>query len=203
MKRNIAIALMGIGTLLVFLAAGLFLYNANENQQAKENSQAVMQTIREQLEEDQLKKEEGRLPQMESDPFDHQMKVVEIDGYGYIGYLTVPALDLDLPVMADWDYDRLNIAPCRYYGSAKADNLVIAAHNFRYHFGYLGKLQIGDQIIFTDMDALTYRYQVVSVETLSPYAVDQVKDTGDDLVLYTCTYSGSQRIVVRCSYVQE
>ena len=201
MKRKIAIALMGLGTLLVLLAVGLFLYNANESQSAKENSQKIMHSIQQKLEEDALQKEENDIS-VEVDPFDEEMKVVEIDGYGYIGYLTVPTLDLDLPVMSQWDYTRLTIAPCRYHGSAKADNLVIAAHNYKYHFGYLGKLEIGDHVSFTDMDGASYHYQVISVEVLPPQAVEQVKNSGADLVLYTCTYSGSKRIVVRCAYTE-
>lgn len=134
------------------------------------------------------------------DPFDEEMKIKEINGYGYIGYLSIPALELDLPVMSEWDYGRLKISPCRYYGSTKTDNLVIAAHNYRFHFGYLGHLKPGDTVVFTDMESETLRYTVTSVEQLMPTDVDKVKDTGDDLILYTCTYGGAKRITVRCSY---
>ena len=193
MKKNVAITLMVVGMLCVFSAIGLWGYNLHENQKAKDSADVLMQTIHQQIPDDAV----------DVDPFDAEMKVVDIDGYGYIGYLTVPSLDLDLPVMSTWDYKRLKKAPCRYYGSTKTDNLVIAAHNYKYHFGYLGKLQIGDVVTFTDMDAAVRHYRVVSVEVLSPTAVDRVKDTGDDLILYTCTYSGSQRIVVRCRYANE
>ena len=129
------------------------------------------------------------------------MSVREIDGYGYIGYLSVPALNLDLPVMSEWDYGRLKISPCRYYGSTKTDNLVIAAHNYKVHFGYLGNLKQGDTVIFTDMDSRIHSYKVDFVELLIPTDVDKVKDSGNDLILYTCTYGGAKRIVVRCSYL--
>ena len=66
--------------------------------------------------------------------------VVYLDGYDYIGYIEIPAIKLKLPVMATWDYERLNLAPCRQFGSAKDRNLVIAAHNFDTHFGKLGTL---------------------------------------------------------------
>ncbi len=45
------------------------------------------------------------------DPYDPEMTVVEIDGYGYVGVLTIPALELELPVMSEWDAARLKIAP--------------------------------------------------------------------------------------------
>ena len=42
-----------------------------------------------------------------------EMPVIEIDGYDYIGVLQIPSLDLTLPVISDWSYPALQIAPCR------------------------------------------------------------------------------------------
>ena len=50
------------------------------------------------------------------------MPTAQIDGYDYIGTLTIPALELELPVMAQWDYDRLTIAPCRQFGTTQTDD---------------------------------------------------------------------------------
>ena len=193
MKRKLAIFFMTVGILLVAFSVGLLAYNNYENKKAQASSDQLVETIRQSVAENELKQEI-------IDPFDEEMKVKEIDGYGYIGYLSVPALDLELPVMSEWDYGRLKISPCRYYGSTKTDNLVIAAHNYKVHFGYLGHLKVGDSIIFTDMESSVYYYKVDSVELLMPTDVDKVKDSGDDLILYTCTYGGAKRITVRCSY---
>lgn len=192
MRRKLAISFMVIGLLFIGFAAGLLLYNNFENKKAQESSDVLIESIRLSIAENELKEES-------SDPFDEEMKIEEIDGYGYIGYLSVPALNLDLPVMSEWDYGRLKISPCRYFGSTKTDNLVIAAHNYRFHFGYLGKLKPDDVVIFTDMNSEIHYYKVISVELLMPADVDKVKDSGDDLILYTCTYGGAKRITVRCS----
>ncbi|MBQ3004356.1 MAG: sortase [Clostridia bacterium] len=189
MRKKIGIILISIGLALIFFSAALLLYNTYESNKAQKQSDILVQSIQGEI----IKSNE------ETDPFDEEMKVVEIDGYGYIGYLTIPDLDLNLPVMSDWDYTRLKISPCRYYGSTKTDNLVIAAHNYRSHFGYLGQLKPNNKILFTDMDGKNISYTVTSVEILQPYDTDKVKDTGDDLILYTCTYGGRTRIVVRCS----
>ena len=193
MKRKIAIAFMTLGILFIGFAAGLLIYNNYENMKAQQFSDVLMNSIRLSISESEFKEEY-------TDPFEEEMKIKEIDGYGYIGYLSIPALNLDLPVMSDWDYNRLKISPCRYYGSTKTDNLVIAAHNYKYHFGYLGKLKPGDVVIFTDMESETRRYKVISVEILMPTDTQKVKDSGDDLILYTCTYGGAKRITVRCRY---
>jgi sortase A len=192
MKRKLGITFIVLGIALVLFAATLLVYNNFESKKAREQSNALMSTLVDSI-------SENKLDPSELDPFDTQMKVVDIDGYGYIGYLSIPDLNLELPVMSEWDYDRLKIAPCRYYGSTKTDNLVIAAHNYKSHFGYIGQLKPGNNIAFTDMEGQQKTYIVTSIETLEPYATDKVKDTGDDLILYTCTYGGASRIVIRCS----
>lgn len=195
MKRKIAIAFMLMGVVFIGFAMGLLIYNNYESRKAQESSDVLMESIR-------LSIVEAESEEEITDPFDEEMKIKEIDGYGYIGYLSIPALQLDLPVMSEWDYGRLKISPCRYYGSTKTDNLVIAAHNYRFHFGYLGHLKPGDTVVFTDMESKVSYYTVTSVEQLMPTDVDKVKDTGDDLILYTCTYGGAKRITVRCSYAK-
>ena len=195
MRRKIAIAFMLMGVVFIGFAMGLLIYNNYESRKAQESSDVLMESIR-------LSIVEAEYEEETTDPFDEEMKIKEIDGYGYIGYLSIPALQLDLPVMSEWDYGRLKISPCRYYGSTKTDNLVIAAHNYRFHFGYLGHLKPGDTVVFTDMESKVSYYTVTSVEQLMPTDVDKVKDTGDDLILYTCTYGGAKRITVRCSYAK-
>lgn len=194
MRRKVAITLMSVGIIFIGFAVGLLFYNNYENKKAQENSDALMESIRLNIAESEQKEQI-------IDPFDEEMTTKEINGYDYIGYISIPALNVDLPVMSEWDYGRLKIAPCRYYGSTKTDNLVIAAHNYIVHFKYLNRLNVGDKITFTDMDAVVHKYKVDLVEQLLPTDVDKVKDSGDDLILYTCTYGGAKRIVVRCSYL--
>ena len=194
MRRKIGIPLVTIGLCLIFFAVGLLLYNNYENKKAEEQSDRLINSLVDIAKDNQTIGE--------TDPFDEEMKVVDIDGYGYIGYISIPELSLKLPVMSEWDYSRLKVAPCRYYGSTKTDNLVICAHNYRSHFGYIGRLSVDSTIMFTDMEGTKQTYTVTSVEILQPTDTELVKDTGDDLILYTCTYGGRTRVVVRCEKVQ-
>ena len=195
MKKKIGNLLMIFGLVLIATAAALLIYNGIENRRAEKESDVIVDSLMGEI-------EQNRLTEIETDPFDTEMKVVEINGYGYIGYLFIPDLNIELPVMDKWDYTRLKISPCRYYGSAKTDNLVIAAHNYRSHFKYLGKLKPGAPVMLSDMEGHNYNYTVASIETLQATDTEKVKDTGDDLILYTCTYSGNERIVVRCFKTQ-
>ena len=192
MKKKFGITFMVTGVLCLSLAIILIVYNNAENKNARQYSLNVMNSIENIINDNEQK-------HYEEDPFDSQMLTADIDGYAYIGYLQIPKINLELPVMAECDYTRLKLSPCRYYGSTKTDNLVIAAHNYKSQFGYLGNLAEGDIVIFSDMEGKNITYNVTVIEILQPSDTNKVKDTGDDLILYTCNYRGDARITVRCA----
>lgn len=127
-----------------------------------------------------------------------RMPTVTVGYNDYIGYLHIPSQELELPVMSDWSYDKLNVAPCRQFGSYYTDDLVIAAHNFYSHFGKLKNLNPGDAVTFTDVTGTDHNYTVASVQTLQPDDVDAVQNSGHALTLYTCTPGGATRVTVFC-----
>lgn len=121
-----------------------------------------------------------------------------IRGSSYIGILRISSLYLELPVMDEWSYDNLNIAPCRYSGSLYDDDLVICGHNYSAHFATLKSLTAGDTVTFTDMDGSRYDYTVSAVETLDAMASYEMTSGDWDLTLFTCTVGGAARVAVRC-----
>jgi len=127
-----------------------------------------------------------------------EMPVVNYDGYDYIGVLEIPMLGLRLPIISQWSYPGLKIAPCRYVGSAYTNNMVISAHNYQRHFGRINELRPGNTVLFTDVDGNVFKYEVVLKETLAPNDVDSMKYADFDLTLFTCTVGGSHRVTVRC-----
>ena len=132
-----------------------------------------------------------------------EMPVTLVDGYDCIGVLSIPVLELELPVLNDWSYEKLKTAPCCYYGTYYDPDFVIAAHNYRSHFGKLSELQAEDLILFTDISGTVYCYEVVLLETLPGNATKEMITSGFDLSLYTCTAGGGSRITVRCSAVKK
>jgi sortase A len=101
-------------------------------------------------------------------------------------------------VFNTFTYYKLNIAPCRYYGSLETDDLVIAGHNFNSGFEKLKQLKKKDTVLFTNMNGETYSYRVEDTEMLKPEQVTDMVQSSYDLSLYTCNYSGSERFTVRC-----
>ena len=127
-----------------------------------------------------------------------EMPTVTIKGEAYIGTLRIPTLNLELPVISQWSYPGLKLAPCRYLGSAYQENLIIAAHNYKAHFGRIKSLEIGAPVAFTDVDGNHFHYVVEEIETLSATAREEMQAGGWPLTLFTCTPGGQSRIAVRC-----
>ena len=107
-----------------------------------------------------------------------------------------------MPVLTDWSYAKLKKAPCLYYGSYYEKDFVIAAHNYKSHFGRLSTLKKGDVVIFTNVDGVARYYEVALLETLPKNATEEMITSGFDLSLYTCTLGGGSRVTVRCNLVQ-
>ncbi len=201
MKRELGLVLMSSGIVLLIMSLSLFLENSAQGQAAKRNAERLMPPLLQRIEEgtgDTHPIVPPGTPAEMLDPAVLEMREVQIGGNGYIGYLTIPDLGLELPVMSDWSYEKLKTAPCRYAGTVLSEDLVLMAHNYTSHFGKLQNLSIGAKISFTDVDGITTWYEVVAVETLAPTSVGDMTDGTYDLTLFTCTYGGKNRVTVRC-----
>ena len=203
MRKSPGILCIVIGCVLRLAALGLYGYNRYEDAQAGAEAQVVVQDLEQKLEQTVSKAESTETSSDSEEMLSPELPVVMLDGYDYIGVISIPAIDIKLPVMSDWSYPKLKISPCREFGSSRTDDLVIAAHNYESHFGKLGSVSVGDNVIFTDMDGVENHYIVQKTDILQPTDVDAVEHSGYDLVLYTCTYGGKTRITVFCDRITE
>lgn len=195
MKNRKGNILMITGLLLLAAALCLTFYNLQDEWRAGREAAGALA---------QMSYDSGRQPDDAQSVPDYMlnqemdMPTVTVDGIEYIGVLTMPTLDRSLPVISEWGNSKLKISPCRYSGSAYLGSLVIAGHNYRSHFGRLGRLSIGDEIIFTDVDGNDFHYQVADMELLEDTAVEDMGSGDWELTLFTCTWSGGDRVTVRC-----
>ena len=193
-----------LGVAFLSMALLLVILNQSKNYKAELSISRTMPQIIENIERNCLQDEAQSTTSTTSvpDPYNSEMTEKEIDGIRYVGYLSIPALELELPVVSEWSYENLKISPCRFSGSSKSDDLVIAAHNYKCHFGTIGSLKAGDEVVLTDMEGVIIRYEVIALEVLSSTAVTDMTSGEYDLTLFTCTYGGENRITVRCDKKQ-
>ena len=192
---------MAAGFLLVLAALLLTGYNVWDEGRAGDAADATFQALKFQTEEGREELPEYILPDYLVDPR-FEMPTVEIDGYDYIGYLDIPSLELSLPVMSEWSYPQLKIAPCRYAGSVYLDDMILAAHNYDRHFGRLKNLEGGELVRFTDVDGNVFDFSVTELELLWPEQTEEMLAGEWDLTLFTCTLGGRQRVTVRCDRIE-
>lgn len=213
-KRKKGTIFMLVGLLLLAASFSLALYNIWDAHRADVAAQAAAGKLKNQIDKNL---EEKRAAIYENNPETEesmteaseavsdkgadgfpQMPTTEIDGNAYIGLLEIPSQSLSLPVMADWDYEKLKTAPCRFSGSYYQNNLVIAGHNYARHFSPIKWLEAGSDVYFTTVTGNVYHYTVDSIETLQPQSVEDMKSGDWDLTLFTCTTGGGSRCAVRC-----
>lgn len=189
MPKKSGVILISLGAVLILAALLLFLYNRGEDRRAGQEAESLLEDARSAMAAD-------------TDPEPQEEPAEEIT-YDYAGVIAIPDLSLELPVIDQWSYDRLKVAPCRQSGAAPDGDLVIAAHNYKSHFGYLDRLQPGASVIFTDMEGAVYRYAVEEVRRLEPEDAEDVSSVFSSeypLVLYTCTPGGKARVAVFCRW---
>ena len=116
MRSKTGTVCMFFGAALIFGALSIFLYNWQEAENARRASEAHLAQLVEILKplEDRGEGEDPAqwddplldlLPPIPEDllkPEDLIMTETTIDGNTYIGYLSLPTLNLDLPILSDW-----------------------------------------------------------------------------------------------------
>ena len=189
MPKKSGVILISLGAVLILAALLLFLYNRSEDRRAGQEAESLLEDVRSTM-------------AANADPEPQEEPAEEIT-YDYAGVIAIPDLSLELPVIDQWSYARLKVAPCRQSGAAADGDLVIAAHNYKSHFGYLDRLQPGASVIFTDMEGTVYRYVVEEIRRLEPEDAEDVSSVFSSeypLVLYTCTPGGKARVAVFCQW---
>ena len=189
MPKKSGVILISLGAVLILAALLLFLYNRSEDRRAGQEAESLLEDVRSAM-------------AANADPEPQEEPAEEIT-YDYAGVIAIPDLSLELPVIDQWSYARLKVAPCRQSGAAADGDLVIAAHNYKSHFGYLDRLEPGASVIFTDMEGTVYRYAVEEIRQLAPEDAEDVSSVFSSeypLVLYTCTPGGKARVAVFCQW---
>ena len=140
MKHRIGTWFVRLGCLCILASLVFLTHNIQEEQQVEQATDAALTGVQQAIADG-----EG------------DAETVTVDGEQYLGYLSIPDLNLTLPILSTWNFNQLKIAPCRYSGSLTDGKLVIAAHNYVRHFAKLYTLKKGCRIGFTDTAGREYR----------------------------------------------
>ena len=203
MRRKLGNLCIFLGAVLLAAALLLLGYNCWDAARAGDAAEEILPALLDEMpDEPAVPDQPLGTPVEYLDEDTLTMTEAEIDGERYIGWLDIPAIELELPVMSEWSYSRLKTAPCRYSGTVRGEDLVLLGHNYTRHFGKLDRLRVGDEVLFTDMDGVVYRYEVAARDVLDADAVAEMTAGEYDLTLFTCDATGARRITVYCDMVK-
>lgn len=205
--KKIGLLLVIIGSLVIMASAALWLRNYFEEHSAAKYSERVTVEFISLIYASTENSNSGFDSELDSGldtefdfPDDTQSgdSFIEINGDMYIGVISMPTLNLNLPINSAWSNAALKNTPCRYSGNIYDNTLVIGAHNYASHFRNISGLLIGDLVIFLCAEGTEHLFEVVSLETVPPSYRESVIFSDYDLTMFTCTFDGQERIVVRC-----
>ena len=199
MKNKLSIILKVLGLLLILIALGICIYNVVTDYLAGKYSKEALTELENTL--DIPKDDTINSNDYLNNPAE-EMPISKVNGKNYIGIISIPSINIELPVLNEYTDKNLNIAPVLLKGSIYKRNAVIIAHNSTSHFKKIQKLKKGDLVSFTDLDGHIFRYEVVNKENISEQTPDLLDEGDWDLSLFTCTSSNIKfRTTVRLKLI--
>lgn len=139
--------------------------------------------------------------------------MLNVSGMGIMGYITIPVINVQLPIYHGTSEEVLNVAAGHLQGSSlpvggDATHAVISAHRglpSARLFSDLDRINVGDTFTITILDEIL-TYEVEEINIVLPTEVSKLAITsGNDYVtLMTCTPYGinSHRLLVRAHRIE-
>ena len=185
---------LALGACLLLAAAALAAGNLREQRAAREASSALL-ALTEQRMADIAPPTPAGAGAPQQDPSGLPAWAAwEVDGI-----LSIPSLDLRLPVLADFDEERLKVSVCAYerWEEGTSERLVIAGHNYASHFGALSSLREGAEVSYQLPAGEVTEYRVTGIEEIPSDDHGSLEAGQWDITLLTCNWDMSKRILVR------
>lgn len=139
--------------------------------------------------------------------------ILNISGTGIMGYITIPSINVQLPIYHGTDEEILNVAAGHLEGTSlpvggASTHAVISAHRglpSARLFSDLDRIVVGDTFTITILDEIL-TYEVEEINIVLPHETSRLAISEDrDLVtLMTCTPYGinSHRLLVRAHRIE-
>lgn len=200
-----------LGVLLILVAVGLLAMDPIKNYIIKSGQEAnqVAKISRETIEKNEAKTVTYDFSDIKSvDAASVIMANINPNDLPTIGGVAVPSVKMNLPIYKGVSNEGMYLGA----GTLRPDivmggvnNYSIASHHSIHEgllFEPLERVQMGDAIFLTDKKHV-YKYEVSSIEEVTPDRVDVLNDTGQSIVtLLTCDPTGALRVIVKGTLVE-
>lgn len=151
-----------------------------------------------------LRKIQSLLPERTTgtmaDYSDPEMPVFQVDGKDYVCLLEVPSQAVCLPVENQWRSGILAMPVGRFWGSIYDGTLILGGGNEKGQLEFCGRLDIGDQIILTDMQGTEFSCKVSRIDRSRSADLEKLADQTYPLTLFVREPYDQSYIIVRCDW---
>ncbi len=184
MRKKIGSVTIIIGIICIVIGLAIYVDLFIKDRKYTEENELVIEKIKEVIEDDQKEPEEKTS--------------IEIDGKKYVGIISIPSLDLYLPIQEEWTKEKAKNSPAIYRGSFHSYPLIIGGHNNSSQFNKLYKIKEGAEVTIIDLNGERTSFKVIQIETIHGKDVEGMTNTVFPLTLFTCTFNNQSRLTIRC-----
>lgn len=128
----------------------------------------------------------------------------------YLGYkvsarLEIPKLNINSNVLEEYSTEGLEVCISKFWGSNPNEigNYCIAGHNYgrKNMFGYLGDLEIGDEIYLSDNKNGKFSYTIYDKYRIEAYNTEPLSQNTNkrEITLITCTSYSNKRLIIKAT----
>lgn len=190
-RRTRGILLIAVGLLLTFLGAGIYAGYEKKADMAGSNARILLEEVKKDIKQRQVTAVVTEAPE-------GQMLQSSVNGHAVVGILQAEEAGIQLPVLENWSYEKLEYGPCRYSGTLDGGDLVLLGHNYGQHLADLDQLEQGDAVEFVDVEGKVHQFRVAKTSVISPTQIEALSAGDYPLTIFTCTPGGQSRFVLYC-----
>ena len=191
MKKRFLLAQI-LGILLLILGVGILLAQQYLIHQSVRKSAEISWQIQSLLPD----RRSGIL----SDYSQAEMPVLQIADTDYVCLLEIPSLELCLPIKNQWQPGLLTTQPGKFWGSIYDGTLILGGGNHKGSFDFCTQLDLGDQILVTDMQGTQFRCSVAQIIRSNSADFQKLSDEAYPLTLFVREQYEARYIIVRCDW---
>ena len=182
---------LAIGILFIAASVGIFVVRQVQKSQIEADIPLTAQKIEQALPQRSAGVMENRA--------DNRLPSIEIGGTDFIGLLELPGRSIKLPVGAKWDGSELGFRPAKYLGSVYDGSLIIGGKYKTGNFDFADKLDVGEEVLFTDMNGEVFRYTVCKISHADNAKIETLTSQEYELTLFV--KKGNAFLIIRCKAV--
>ena len=188
MKKHSIIQHLGLGLILLSLilligSKGLDLYLRKQTQQLARHLEALLPLAGTGTPDDYSSAE---------------LPVLQLDGEDFSGLIRIPSFGVTLPMGHSWS--STGKYPCRFWGSLYDGTLVVGGKDKTGQLDFCDRMDIGEQILITDMTGVQFRYTVSRIDRSRHADADILLKDEWDLTLFVRDAISLDYILIRCNY---